>query len=68
MISLRFTKPCARCQQPAACMTVKRELEESVERLSWYSKAHGIKMPDVDVIVDCKAFDPKRPTTKGGEQ
>jgi hypothetical protein len=38
-------------------MTVKRELEESVERLSWYSKAHNIKMPDVDVIVDCKAFD-----------
>ena len=61
-ISLRFTKPCARCRQPAACMTVKREFIGTMERLEWYAEAHGIPLPDVDVVIDCANFDPDRPT------
>ena len=64
-ISLRFTKPCARCRQPAACATVKRELEFMVERLHWYSEAHQIQMPDAEIVFDCRWYDPMRIAVSG---
>lgn len=60
MIQLRFTRPCAKCRQPAACGTVKRELEFMVERLEWYAQAHQIPMPHAEIVFDCHTYDPAR--------
>ena len=57
-LTLRHLQPCSRCVSHAACVTVLRELENTVERLAWYETAHAIVMPECEVVLDCKAFCP----------
>ena len=58
MVTLRLTKPCARCLGRESCGTAKREFEATVERLNWIAEAHKIPLPDIDVVLDCQSFKP----------
>jgi hypothetical protein len=62
-IELRVTMPCERCIGEISCVTVRREFEATVTRLHWIAEMHHIRLPDIDVVLDCKSFSP--PTHKG---
>ena len=57
-IELRMTMPCARCLGDISCVTIKREFEATVVRLNWIAEMHKIRLPDIDVVLDCKSFRP----------
>lgn len=58
-LTLRHMQPCRRCPGLLTCELVDRELGNALERLAWMNAKTGRKLPDLEIVLDCRLFSPQ---------